>query len=150
MERLEELNEPITTATGQQGMNQTLSITQGDDDRTIRLGITDAALDSIRQRTVTQSIEVIRRRVDATGTTEPNIARQGDDRVLVQVPGENNPQRIIDLVGTTARLTFHMVEEGVSVNPDGTGPHPAGRNDPAVRTLGRALSRRAASAAGHG
>ncbi len=126
MERLEELNEPITTATGQQGMNQTLSITQGDDDRTIRLGITDAALDSIRQRTVTQSIEVIRRRVDATGTTEPNIARQGDDRVLVQVPGENNPQRIIDLVGTTARLTFHMVEEGVSVNPDGTGRTPPG------------------------
>ncbi|WP_306017009.1 protein translocase subunit SecD [Oceanicaulis sp. MMSF_3324] len=126
MERLEELNEPITTATGQQGMNQTLSITQGDDDRTIRLGITDAALDSIRQRTVTQSIEVIRRRVDATGTTEPNIARQGDDRVLVQVPGENNPQRIIDLVGTTARLTFHMVEEGVNVNPDGTGRTPPG------------------------
>ncbi len=101
MERLEELSEPITTATGAQGLNQTLAITRGDDDRTIRMAITEAALDSIRQRTVTQSIEVIRRRVDSTGTTEPNIARQGEDRVLVQVPGENDPQRIIDIVGTT-------------------------------------------------
>ena len=107
-------------------LNQTLAITRGDDDRTIRMAITEAALDSIRQRTVTQSIEVIRRRVDSTGTTEPNIARQGEDRVLVQVPGENDPQRIIDIVGTTARLTFHMVEEGVTINPDGTGRTPPG------------------------
>jgi preprotein translocase subunit SecD len=126
LERLEELNEPITTAAGGQGMTQTLTINQGDDDRTIRLGITEAALDAVRQRTVTQSIEVIRRRVDSTGTTEPNIARQGEDRVLVQVPGESDPQRIIDLVGTTARLTFHMVEEGVTINPDGTGRTPPG------------------------
>jgi len=126
LDRLNDLNEPITTAAGGQGLQQTLTISPDDDGRTIRMGITQAALEAIQQRTVTQSIEVIRRRVDSTGTTEPTIARQGEDRVLVQVPGESDPQRIIDLVGTTARLTFHMVEDGVSINTDGTGRTPPG------------------------
>jgi len=126
LERLNELNEPITTATGAQGLQQSLWITPDEDGRTIRMGVTDAALEAIQQRTVAQSIEVIRRRVDVTGTTEPTIARQGEDRVLVQVPGESDPQRIIELVGTTARLTFHMVEDGVRVGPDGSGRTPPG------------------------
>ncbi|MFW6300586.1 MAG: preprotein translocase subunit SecD, partial [Oceanicaulis sp.] len=71
-------------------------------------------------------IEVIRRRIDATGTTEPTIARQGEDRVLVQVPGESDPQRIIELVGTTARMTFHMVEQNVDPGSDGDARTPPG------------------------
>ncbi|XBQ15206.1 MAG: protein translocase subunit SecD [Oceanicaulis sp.] len=126
LERLDEINEPITNAQGQQGLGQTLTIRRGEDDRTIRVDITEAALESIRQRTVAQSIEVIRRRIDATGTTEPTIARQGEDRVLVQVPGESDPQRIIDLVGTTARMTFHMVEANVNPGPDGQARTPPG------------------------
>lgn len=124
--RLEEINEPITTATGQQGFQDTLEITADPDGRTIRLGITEAAFEAIQQRTIQQSIEVIRRRIDATGTTEPNIARQGEDRVLVQVPGESDPQRIIDLVGTTARMSFHLVEQNVNPGPDGQARTPPG------------------------
>ncbi|MGJ3232656.1 MAG: protein translocase subunit SecD [Oceanicaulis sp.] len=126
LERLEEINEPVTNAAGQQTLQDTLVIRAGEDGRTVRLSITEAALESIRQRTVSQSIEVIRRRIDATGTTEPTIARQGEDRVLVQVPGESDPQRIIDLVGTTARMTFHMVEANVNPGPDGQARTPPG------------------------
>jgi preprotein translocase subunit SecD len=123
--RLEEINEPLESRLGGPSLQNQLDIRQ-EDARTIRLSVTDAALESIRTRTVVQSIEVIRRRIDSTGTTEPTIARQGEDRVLVQVPGESDPQRIIELVGTTARLTFHMVESGVAVGPDGGARTPPG------------------------
>ena len=126
LDRLDDINEPITGAGGQQGLGRTLDIGRGEDDRTIRLSITEAALESIQQRTVSQSIEVIRRRIDSTGTTDPTIARQGEDRVLVQVPGENDPQRIIDLVGTTARMTFHLVEASIDPGPDGQARTPPG------------------------
>ncbi|GGE33973.1 protein translocase subunit SecD [Marinicauda pacifica] len=126
MARLRDLNEPVTTTGGGQGMAQTLDISRGEDGQTIRLSVTDAAFEAIQQRTVSQSINVIRRRIDSTGTTEPTIARQGDDRVLVQVPGESNPQRIIDLVGTAARLTFHMVESDVDIGPAGEARTPPG------------------------
>ncbi|MCC5980216.1 MAG: protein translocase subunit SecD [Oceanicaulis sp.] len=126
MRRLQSINEPISTQMGQPGLDRTLSIQQDPDGRTIRVSITEAAFESIQRRTVTQSVEVIRRRIDATGTTEPTIVRQGDDRVLVQVPGESDPQRIIDIVGTTARMTFHMVEANVDPGPDGQGRMPPG------------------------
>jgi SecD/SecF fusion protein len=58
---------------------------------------------------VAQSIEVIRKRVDEVGTTEPTIQRQGTDRVLVQVPGFNDSERLKELVSKTARLEFHLV-----------------------------------------
>lgn len=126
MRRLQSINEPISTQMGQPGLDRTLNIQQDPDGRTIRVSITEAAFESIQRRTVTQSVEVIRRRIDATGTTEPTIVRQGDDRVLVQVPGESDPQRIIDIVGTTARMTFHMVEANVDPGPDGQGRMPPG------------------------
>jgi preprotein translocase subunit SecD len=77
----------------------------------IQLQITDTAiLDRVR-RAVDQTIEVIRRRVDALGTTEPNIQRQGADRVLVQVPGLQDTQRLKDILGTTAKLEFRLVAD---------------------------------------
>ncbi len=124
--RLEELNEPVTNSQGARTLDNTLEIVSDPDGRTIRMSITEAAFESIQQRTIAQSITVIRNRIDATGTTEPNIARQGSDRVLVQVPGESDPQRIIELVGTTARMTFHMVEDGVNPGADGNGRTPPG------------------------
>ena len=59
--------------------------------------------------TLTQSIEIIRRRVDELGTTEPSIQRQGTDRILVQVPGLDDPQRLKALIGQTAKLYFKLV-----------------------------------------
>ncbi len=126
LRRLDGINDRVTGTGGQAGTARTLDIRNSGDGRTITIAISEAELDSIRRRTVQQSISIIRRRIDGMGTTEPVIARQGDDRVLVQVPGESDPQRIIELVGTTARMTFHMVEAGVDVGPDCRGRTPPG------------------------
>jgi len=61
-----------------------------------------------------QAIEIIRLRLDETGTREPSIQRQGDDRILVQLPGVDDPQRIKDLLGTPAVMTFRFVDETAS------------------------------------
>jgi len=60
-------------------------------------------------RTMAQSLEIIRRRVDEAGTREPTIQRQGADRILIQVPGIGSAQELKELIGTTAKLTFHPV-----------------------------------------
>lgn len=68
--------------------------------------------DGVKERMsslVAQSMEVIRNRVDEVGTTEPTIQRQGQDRVLVQVPGFEDSARLKELISRTARLTFHLV-----------------------------------------
>ena len=67
-----------------------------------------------RQIAVNQSIEIVRRRIDETGTTEPTIQRQGVDRILVQVPGFDDPERLKALIGRTAKLNFQLVYEGMS------------------------------------
>ena len=58
-----------------------------------------------------QSIEIVRRRVDEFGTTEPSIQRQGADRILVQVPGLDDPERLKRVLGQTAKMTFHLLDE---------------------------------------
>ncbi|MCZ6743056.1 MAG: protein translocase subunit SecD [Alphaproteobacteria bacterium] len=57
-----------------------------------------------------QSIEIVRRRVDELGTTEPSIQRQGADRILLQVPGLDDPERLKKLLGKTAKMTFHLLD----------------------------------------
>ena len=69
--------------------------------------------ESIRQRAhdaITQSIEIVRRRIDGTGAVDPQITRQGDDRIVVELPGISDPDRIKALLGTTARMTFRLVD----------------------------------------
>jgi len=63
------------------------------------------------RRAVDQSIEVIRRRVDALGTREPSIQREGDDRIIVQVPGLQDPEQLKTILGQTAKLEFRLVAE---------------------------------------
>jgi preprotein translocase subunit SecD len=75
-----------------------------------------AALETRRRQAVEQSIEIIRRRIDETGTKEPTIQRQGQDRILVQLPGVDNPEHVKQLLGRTAKLTFQLVD--TSVNPE--------------------------------
>jgi len=73
--------------------------------------------DGVKERMsslVAQSMEVIRNRVDEVGTTEPTIQRQGQDRVLLQVPGFEDSERLKDLVQQTARLTFHLVHPSMT------------------------------------
>lgn len=68
------------------------------------------ALADIKSKVIDQSIEIVRRRIDETGTNEPVIQRQGEDRILVQLPGVGDPQYIKDLLQQTAKLTFHLVD----------------------------------------
>lgn len=85
----------------------TLSI--GDTGQVV-MAYTDVALTDLQRRVIGQSIEIIRRRIDETGTREPVIQRQGDDRIVLQLPGIRDPQRVKDLLGRTAKMTFHLVE----------------------------------------
>lgn len=74
----------------------------------------------IQDQTISQSIEIIRRRVDETGTKEPVIQRQGTDRILVQLPGVENPDEIKRLIGKTAKLSFHLVDISATGRSRGT------------------------------
>lgn len=73
------------------------------------LVLSEAALHEKAKRAVEQSIEIVRRRIDETGVNEPNIARQGENRILVQLPGVDDPDRIKRLLGQTAKLTFRLL-----------------------------------------
>lgn len=66
-----------------------------------------------RARVVEQSLEIVHRRIDETGTKEPIIQRQGENRIVVQVPGEANPARVKALLGKTAKMTFHLLANNV-------------------------------------
>jgi preprotein translocase subunit SecD len=81
------------------------------------VSLTAAERAAIDERTMDQSLEIIRRRVDETGTREPTIQRQGADRILVQVPGIGSAEELMEIIGRTARLTFHPVVSRTS-DPD--------------------------------
>lgn len=68
-------------------------------------------LDSYEKKIVNESIEVVRHRIDETGTKEPTILRQGSNRIVVQLPGVEDPAEVKRLIGKTAILTFHAVDE---------------------------------------
>jgi preprotein translocase subunit SecD len=69
------------------------------------------ALKKIKRGVLEKSIEIVRRRVDETGTREPTIQMQGDDRILLQVPGLENPEMLKSLLGKTAKMNFHLMDE---------------------------------------
>ena len=81
-----------------------------DDDLSYIVRFTEAGLQQLADNTVNQAIEIIRRRLDPDGTKEPIIQRQGKDRILIQLPGVDDPERIKRLLGKTARLTFQLVD----------------------------------------
>lgn len=80
------------------------------DDGIIEIGYTEQALNQLKAKVVDQSIEIVRRRIDAAGTKEPSIQRQGSDRITVQLPGEQNPEYVKSLLGKTAKLSFNLVD----------------------------------------
>ena len=96
------------------------------DDGRIRVTLTDAGIEQRMTALVSQSIEVIRKRIDELGTTEPTIQRQGNDRVLVQVPGFDDSERLKDIISRTARLTFHLVYNGMTAQQAQAQGLPAG------------------------
>lgn len=95
-------------------------------DGLLTIRITDEGINYRITSAATQSIEVVRRRVDELGTTEPLIQRQGQDRIIVQVPGLQDPQRLKALLNQTAKLTFRMVDMSVPIQEAIDGRPPAG------------------------
>ncbi|HEY8963270.1 MAG TPA: protein translocase subunit SecD [Alphaproteobacteria bacterium] len=76
----------------------------------IDVTFTENRMKQIKDRAIEQSIEIVRRRIDETGTREPVIARQGENRIVLQLPGLDNPERVKELLGKTAKLGFHLVD----------------------------------------
>jgi protein-export membrane protein SecD len=77
----------------------------------IAITLSPAAMRQRAAEAVTQSIEIVRRRIDATGAVDPEITRQGEDRIIVELPGISDPEHVKKLLGTTAKMTFHMVQD---------------------------------------
>lgn len=105
VEAVRALATPVISLTGVGA--PTLEVT-GQNDLLI-VTLSEAERQATDDRTMQQSVEIVRRRVDEAGTREPTIQRQGTDRILIQVPGIGSAQELKDLIGTTARLTFHPV-----------------------------------------
>ncbi|HWD60525.1 MAG TPA: protein translocase subunit SecD [Stellaceae bacterium] len=95
-------------------------------DGTGKMQFSTVATEQRRQQAVDQSIEIIRRRIDETGTKEPQIQRQGADRILVELPGIDNPEHVKTLLGKTAKLTFQLVDTTVSADEAKRGRMPIG------------------------
>lgn len=106
------------------GIDPTFDVQIEDGEVTVRFS--QAAVDQLRDSAISQSIEIVRRRIDELGTNEPNIQRQGESRILVQLPGVDDPERVKDLLGQTARLTFHLLDENTSLSQALSGNVPAG------------------------
>ncbi|EHM02950.1 export membrane protein SecD [Acetobacteraceae bacterium AT-5844] len=111
MAAMRELANPITTATG--GTTPDLEV--ANNDGLISATLSEAALRERAAGAVEQSVEIVRRRIDQTGVSEALIARQGASRVLVQLPGVEDPNRIKELLGRTARMTFRLLDENASM-----------------------------------
>ncbi|MBP5353088.1 MAG: protein translocase subunit SecD [Alphaproteobacteria bacterium] len=81
----------------------------------VTLQYNDQAMAELKSRVIDQSISIVRRRIDELGTKEPIIQGQGSDRILVQLPGVQNPDSVKILLGKTAKMSFHLVDETTSV-----------------------------------
>ncbi|EJF97576.1 protein-export membrane protein SecD [Bartonella vinsonii subsp. arupensis Pm136co] len=83
---------------------------------TIRVILTEAGMKDRISNAIEQSLEIIRRRIDQVGVTEPAIQKVGTDRIMVQLPGLQDPKQLRDLLGTTAKMSFHLVPSNVDIN----------------------------------
>jgi len=116
------------------------TLTPGDGGR-LAIHITDAGINYRVSSALTQSMEVVRRRVDELGNAEPLIQQQGSDRIVVQVPGLADPQRLKNLLNQQAALTFRMTDPRMSAEDAMNGTPPAGsevlysQDDPPVPYL---------------
>ena len=89
------------------GRDITVDVVNGNQ---ISVTLTEEAILERRRSAIEQSIEIVRRRIDELGTREPTIQRQGDERILVQVPGLQDPERLKAILGKTAKMVFRLVD----------------------------------------
>ncbi len=123
-ELLSDLNSPMST--GLLGTGSTTEFEFSDLNPRIVMRLSDAAVAERKRSAVEQSIEIVRRRVDELGTSEPTIQRQGAERILVQLPGVREPDRIKRLLGKTAKLAFRLLDGSVTVDQAERTRVPAG------------------------
>lgn len=119
------LRRTIGTPLDSSASGRDVNITTGSDQRVIA-SFAPEAFDAEAARAVEQSQEIIRRRIDQLGTKEPYITRQGKNRIVVEAPGESDPEKLKRVIGQTAKLTFQMVDEGVSAEELAGGRVPPG------------------------
>ena len=77
----------------------------------LAITLSQTALVKTAADAVERSIEIVRKRIDETGVVDPQITKQGDDRIVVQLPGVEDPNRVKELLGKTAKMTFHLLDE---------------------------------------
>jgi preprotein translocase subunit SecD len=82
--------------------------------QTIQIAYVPQAAHDAAEDAVTRSIEIIRKRIDALGATNPSITRQGANRIVIEAPGESDPERLKAVIGKTAKLTFQLVDSAVT------------------------------------
>lgn len=80
-------------------------------EKKISLNFSEKHMSHLKSKVIDQSLEIVRMRVDQYGTKEPTIQRQGDDFILLQLPGASNPDELKNILGQTAKLTFHLVDD---------------------------------------
>ncbi|MCK5555967.1 MAG: protein translocase subunit SecD [Alphaproteobacteria bacterium] len=102
------------------GQEQNADINVSDDGR-VDITLGKKALKEINTQVINHSIEIVRRRIDESGTKEPVIQRQGINRIVVQLPGVDDPERVKELLGRTAKMSFHLVDMDAS-ETDGISP----------------------------
>ncbi|KQW22998.1 preprotein translocase subunit SecD [Afipia sp. Root123D2] len=112
LSKLRELSQPLSGLLGSTGQRSVEVSDVGGG--LIRLSVPQAAITERLRQAVEQSIQIIEKRVNELGTVEPLIQRQGLDRVLVQVPGLQDPTRLKEILGKTAKMDFRMVDSSVS------------------------------------
>jgi SecD/SecF fusion protein len=119
---LQTLSNPITTTTSVGASDLAISTPS---DNSISIAQTEAGINAHITGAVEQSLEIIRQRIDQVGVAEPTIQRIGSDRVLVQLPGEQDPTRLRQLLGSTAKMSFHLLgdqgQPGVTMLSDERG-----------------------------
>src|SRR6478736_7302074 len=121
--KLRELSQPLGGLLGSSGQRSLEVSDVGGG--LIRLTVPQAAINERIRQTIEQSIQIVERRINQLGTVEPVIQRQGSDRILVQVPGLQDPTRLKDLLGKTAKMEFRMVDSTVPPDQAQAGRVPA-------------------------
>jgi len=112
--KLRDLSQPLGGLLGSNGQ-RSLEVSDAGGGL-IRLAVPQAAINDRIRQTIEQSIQIVERRVNELGTVEPLIQRQGTDRILVQVPGLQDPTQLKAILGKTAKMEFRMVD--TTVPPD--------------------------------
>jgi preprotein translocase subunit SecD len=120
--KLRELSQPLGGLLGSSGQRSVEVSDAGGG--LIRLTVPQAAVTDRVRQAIEQSIQIVERRVNELGTVEPLIQRQGQDRILVQVPGLQDPTRLKKLIGETAKMDFRMVDTTVPADQAAAGRLP--------------------------